>query len=372
MDKNALTAGIAPKKPQQTKTLNLTMNENTTDQSTAVATTKSEKVTLKSLLKSPAYARRFEEVLGKRAPQFLASIIVAGNRLGPDCDPMSIIGAAMIAATLDLPIDPNLGFAHIVPYRDKGQKVAQFQIGYRGYIQLAQRTGQYAGMNDAAINIEAFGGWDMIGEPIIDWSKVDESKPVYGYVFAFRNVGGFIKVALWTKTRVEEHAKRYSKAFNSSTSAWKTNFDGMARKTVIANTLKRYGIMSVEINTALKTDQAVLRDLDSTPEFIDNESAISETVAPKIDTAGVRNELTGEAEDLPPMTKREDLLALMAKDGILEGQLIDYLQSKGAVEDSLSSLEDVENVDPSTIIALVSGWEGIAKNMKELRKKKIA
>src|SRR5947207_812268 len=105
--------------------------------------------TLQSLVKQPAYSERFRQVLGDRAPQFVSSLLQIGNSLY-DVEPRSILAAAMTAAALDLPINPNLGFAWIVPYKTGGVKVAQFQMGSKGFIQLALRTGQYRRMNARA------------------------------------------------------------------------------------------------------------------------------------------------------------------------------------------------------------------------------
>jgi recombination protein RecT len=108
-------------------------------------------------LQIPTISKRIEDMMGKRAPQFCSALIQVSKQSHlADCEPMSIIGSAMTAAAMDLSIDPNLGFAHIVPYNNRDGKVAQFQMGYKGFIQLALRTGQYAQMNDFKVNKEAF------------------------------------------------------------------------------------------------------------------------------------------------------------------------------------------------------------------------
>lgn len=221
---------------------------------------------LKSLLKDSIWQKRFEEILGKRAPQFVSSVLSVGSSLGSNCEPTSIIAAAMTAATLDLPVDKNLGFAWIVPYKGKGQ----FQMGYKGYIQLGLRTGQYERMNARVINEEAFQGWDEVGEPIIDWSQIDEAKPSIGYVFAFKLVNGFTKIAYWPKERVEAHAKRYSQSYGGKySSPWDSNFDAMALKTVIKNELAKWGILSIEMVTAIKHDQGTQDGLGGDPHYLD-------------------------------------------------------------------------------------------------------
>jgi recombination protein RecT len=202
---------------------------------------------------------RFNEVLGQKTNQFIASLISLNNSTAlNNCEPQTVLSAAMTAATLDLPINPNLGFAYIIPYG----KQAQFQMGYKGYIQLAMRTGQYVAMNAICVNQEAYTGTDDIGEPTINFDLMDETKPAIGYFFAFRLINGFSKKVYWTKTKVEDHAKRYSQAFRSGKkdSPWNNNFDSMALKTIIKLTLAKWAILSVEMQHANDIDQAVIND----------------------------------------------------------------------------------------------------------------
>lgn len=232
------------------------------EQTTAVARTGVAGVKL--ALSQPAFAKRFEEILGKRAPQFMASIVSVAGALPQDTEPTSIITSAIIAATLDLPIQKDIGMAFIVPYRNKGVMQAQFQIGWKGFVQLALRSGQYARLNARPINEEALAGFDDIGEPKIDWEKIDSSKPAVGYAVAWRLVNGFTKVCYWSKGRVEAHAKRYSQAYSKGyDTPWKSHFDEMAIKTVVKNELSDWGILSVEMRQASKFDQGVVVDVDS-------------------------------------------------------------------------------------------------------------
>lgn len=230
-------------------------------------------MTLSALLKQPVYADRFKAVLGERQPQFVSSLLNVGSTM-KDVDPRSIIGAAMTAAALDLTIDKNLGFAWIVPFRDKKRnnvKIAQFQLGYRGAIQLAQRSGQYGGMNAVSINQEVFQGWDSLGEPILDWNNYDPAAETWGYFFGFSLVNGFTKRVVWTKAKVLEHARKYSQAFRSGSDIWREQFDSMALKTVISNTLRKWGPLSIQMQQGLKADSAVIRDIDAEPEYLDDD-----------------------------------------------------------------------------------------------------
>lgn len=237
--------------------------------------------TLPELLKTPAYANRFREVLKDRADQFISSVLSVGNTM-PDVDPKSIISSAMNAAALNLPVNKSLGFAWIVPYKKGDQKLAQFQVGAKGYIQLALRTSQYERMNAKPINAEALGGFDEVGEPIIHWEKLDETRPAVGYALAWKLTNGFTKVCYWTKAKVEAHAQRYSQAYKAGyDSPWKTHFDEMALKTVIKNELSRWGILSIELERAIKTDQAVINE-EGEAEYIDvSEVKVSKLVPPE-------------------------------------------------------------------------------------------
>lgn len=234
--------------------------------------------TLQDLLKKDSYRNRFEQVLGARAPQFISSILSLGTRL-KGVEPRSILASAAIAASLDLPIDPNLGFAWIVPYKKNGVMFGQFQLGTKGIIQLAQRTGSYRSMNAEAVNAEVYKGRDEIGEPKIDWEEIDEDKPVEGYVFSFRMINGFTKVCYWSKKKVEAHAKRYSQSYRGGyDSPWKDNFDKMALKTVVANELRRWGMLSVEMQGAFASDHGIKRDIDAPAEFPEPSDEINRPV----------------------------------------------------------------------------------------------
>ena len=274
------------------------------NQNTSVVT-RERRDSLDALLKRPAYAERFQEVLGQRAPQFMSSILSVGRSLPPDTEPKSIIASAMIAATLDLPIEKNLGFAWIVPYKEGNVRYAQFQMGYKGYIQLAQRTGRYERMNSCAVNEEALCGFDEVGEPKVDFKKLDPTKPAVGYFFGWKLTNGFLKMCYWSREKVMEHAKRYSKAFKSSFDGpWKTEFDKMAIQTVVANELSDWGVLSVEWQKARQYDQSVVVDINAEPRYVDNASAIPEqtsTRAPEATDAqrAAQESQTGHVTETP-------------------------------------------------------------------------
>lgn len=253
----------------------------------------SNSITVKGLLSNINYKKRFEEILGKKAAGFMSSIISLTNSDTnlSKADANSVIASAVVAATLDLPIDKNLGFAWIIPYGSR----AQFQMGYKGYVQLALRTGQYKNINVIEIYKGQLTGWNPLTEELeFDFSK-KESDEVIGYAAYFKLINGFEKTVYWTKEEVTVHAKRFSKTFKSG--PWQSDFNAMAKKTVLKNTLSKWGILSIEMQTAVQTDQAVIKnevaegaDINSeTIEYADNQNVQdveykeSEEVSTKLD-----------------------------------------------------------------------------------------
>lgn len=222
-----------------------------------------EPVTLKALLASPAVKRRFEEVLDKRAPQYMTSIVNLYNSEAQlqKCDPMTVISSAMVAASLDLPVDRNLGYAWIVPYYDRKSKTyrAQFQLGYKGYIQLALRSGQYRYINAIPVRKGELKKWNPLTEEIEIDFEARESDEVIGYAAFFELLNGFRKTVYWRKEDVEAHRQKYSK----SSFGWENDWDMMALKTVIKSLLSKWGILSVEMQKAvIEDDEERLNPLD--------------------------------------------------------------------------------------------------------------
>lgn len=220
---------------------------------------------LSSLLALPKIRGRFEEVLGARSAGFLSSVlsVVNGNELLKSADPMSIIGAAAVAATLDLPINPNLGFAAIVPYRENGKPVAQFQMMARGYVQLAIRSGQYATMNVAEV-LEGEIAYRNRITGDITWREPEKpSTKEVGYVAYFRLLNGFEKFLFMTVDEIHAHGRKYSKSYNNPKGQWQTEFSRMAQKTVLKQLLSHWGILSIDMQKAIAADQAVVRSADA-------------------------------------------------------------------------------------------------------------
>ena len=219
---------------------------------------------VKSLLNSPAIKKRFEEVLGKRAPQFMTSII---NLVNSDinlqkCDPMSVIGSCMVAASLDLPVDKNLGYAWVVPYGNK----ATFQLGYKGYIQLALRTALYKALNVIPVHEGELVKWNPLTEELVLDFEKKKSDAITGYAGYFELVNGFRKTVYWTKDQIEAHRKRFAK----SDFGWKNDYDAMALKTVIRNMLSKWGILSIEMRMAYSEDVDTKLEYNEDPTTFDS------------------------------------------------------------------------------------------------------
>ncbi|MCM3272593.1 recombinase RecT [Paenibacillus elgii] len=211
---------------------------------------------LKSLLNSPAIKKRFEEMLDRRAPQYITSItnLWSSEKSLQNCDPMSVISSCIVAATLDLPVDKNLGYAWIVPYNG----VATFQLGYKGYIQLALRTAKYKAINVLAIHEGELQDWNPLTENLVVDYKKKKSDAITSYAGYFELINGFRKTVHWTKEEIESHRKKHSK----SDYGWKKDYDAMALKTVIRNMLSKWGILSIEMQEAYINDDTA--ELDKT------------------------------------------------------------------------------------------------------------
>lgn len=216
-----------------------------------------EKKTLESLLKNEDIKERFQSMLGRKSAGFMSSIMsaVKSNPALSKCDPMTVISSAAIAATLDLPINPNLGFAYIVPYKEQ----AQFQMGWKGFVQLAMRTGQYRTINASKVfegDIKSHNRFT--GEMV--FAEDNKSTKLTGYIAFLRLINGFEKYHYMTVKEVEEHGKKYSKSYSNDKGQWKQNFDAMALKTVLKLLLNKYGILSIDMQTAIQSDQSVVGD----------------------------------------------------------------------------------------------------------------
>lgn len=226
---------------------------------------------VKSLLSTDNVKVKFQEILKDRAAGFTANLAVMVNNSAAlsKCEPLSVISAAVVSASLDLPLDPNLGFAYVIPFGDK----AQFQIGYKGLIQLAQRSGQYK-----TINVTEVYDGELVSENRItgDYefdSTCRKSDKVIGYAAYFSLLNGFEKTVYQTIEQIDKHGKRFSQTYKKGFGLWKDDFDSMAKKTVLKNLLSKWGILSIEMQSAVKFDQSVVKDVENGEvEYIDNEA----------------------------------------------------------------------------------------------------
>lgn len=212
-------------------------------------------VALKGYFDNEAVKKNLRAMLGTKAQGFATSVlsVVNNNRLLQNADPASIYSSAMVAASLDLPINPNLGFAAIVPYG----RQAQCQIMSRGFIQLAIRSGQYVKINNAIVHKGELVKYDPFKDEYEFDASKRESDEVIGYMAYFRTIGGFEKYFYMTKEQALAHGKKYSKSFNNGN--WSTDPDSMCLKTVIKLLLSKYGILSIELQRAIRFDQGVVK-----------------------------------------------------------------------------------------------------------------
>ena len=227
-------------------------------------------LTVKSLLSQANIKSKFEEILRERANAFTANlaVMVNNNAALSRCEPMTVISAAVVAASLDLPIDPNLGFAHIVPYGDK----AQFQIGFKGFIQLAMRSGQYQRIGVTEIyDGQLIEENPLTGEYVFDF-KAKKDETIIGWAAYFKTINGFEKTLYWPVEKIDKHGKRFSQTYKKGFGLWKDDFNAMASKTVLKALLSKWGILSTEMQSAVRFDQSVVKSVENQEvEYIDND-----------------------------------------------------------------------------------------------------
>lgn len=231
------------------------------------------KLTAKALFNSEQVQKKFNELLGKRASAFITSVlqVITNNDLLSKADPMSIYHAATVAATLDLPINQNLGFAYIVPYNSKNGCQAQFQMGYKGFIQLAQRSGQFKKMSSCEIYEGQIKEANPLSGYVFDFNKKDSDK-VIGYAAYFQLTNGFETTLYMTIEQLSKHGTKYSQSFKKGFGLWKDDFDSMAKKTVLKLLLSKFAPLSIEMmQKAVIVDQSIINNADATEvTYIDN------------------------------------------------------------------------------------------------------
>lgn len=241
---------------------------------------------VKTLFAREDVKQKFQEMLGKRATSFITSVlqIVASNALLTKAEPASIYHSAAVAATLDLPLNNNLGFAYIVPYNQKQpdntyKQVAQFQMGYKGFKQLALRSGQFKTIHASDVREGEIKKRDRLsGEITFEWIQDEserEKKPVVGYVSFFKLSNGYEQTFYMTIGDLEKHGKKYSQTYKKGFGLWKDDFESMCMKTVTKLNLSKNAPLSVDMQKAVIVDQAIVNDSETTDvSYVDNEEPV--------------------------------------------------------------------------------------------------
>lgn len=252
--------------------------------SNSLTTKANQKMGMTAYLTQDAVKNQINNVIGgKNGTRFITSIVSAvnANEQLQQCTNQSILSAALLGESLNLSPSPMLGYYYMVPFNDKNKgKVAQFQIGYKGLIQLAIRSGQYKKINVMSIKKGELEYFDPLNEEIkvklmVDNWDAREKAETIGYYAMFELVNGFKKAIYWSKEQMEAHALQYSQGYRAKKgyTFWEKDFDAMAHKTLLRQILSKWGIMSTELQTAVEADEAVIEE-DGSKTYVDNEEII--------------------------------------------------------------------------------------------------
>lgn len=257
--------------------------------------TKSKRNTsLASYLTQEAVKNQISNIVGGRSQRFISAIVSAVNTNPQlqECTNQSIVSGALLGESLNLSPSPQLGQYYLVPFNDRNKgKVAQFQLGYKGYIQLAIRSGQYKKLNVIAIKKGELVKFDPLNEEIevnlMQNEEERENAETVGYYAMFEYTNGFRKAIYWSKAKMEAHAMRYSMGYRAKKgyTFWEKDFDAMAYKTMLRQLISKWGIMSVDMINAFENDMAVLND-DGSKFYIDTdetEEAVEEIEEPIVE-----------------------------------------------------------------------------------------
>lgn len=279
--------------------------------------TTTQKQGLTSYLGNPTVKQTIANVIGeKNVTKFVSSIISAVQTTPAlkECTNGSILNGALLGQALELTPSPQLGMFYLVPYDNKGSKEAQFQLGYKGLIQLAIRSGQYRKIVATEVKEGEVSNYNPITEeftltPITDPVKRAKSKTV-GYYAMFELVNGFRKEIYWTKEAMDAHAMRYSNGYRSDVKKgtqytfWSKDFDGMAKKTLLRQLISKWGIMSIEMERAYTSDMAVIRD-DGSADYVDNQTDVVEEVKTSVKkSANSEDFIEAEVIEVEPVKEK--------------------------------------------------------------------
>ena len=273
-------------------------------ENTSMVNAQNNKPAFSTFMTSNAVQKRIGAMVsGDGGPRFISSVVsaVSVNPALAECDYGTILSAALLGESLKLSPSPQLGQYYMVPFNDKkrGTNVAQFQLGYKGYIQLAIRSGQYKKLNVLAIKDGELVRFDPLNEEIevrlIEDENERERATTIGYYAMFEYTNGFRKAMYWSREKMMAHADKYSMAFNADkyrdlvagkipqsemwkySSFWYKDFDGMAYKTMLRQLISKWGIMSIDLQTALKNDMAVTYG-DGSVEYVDNSADFAQGI----------------------------------------------------------------------------------------------
>lgn len=228
----------------------------------------------------------------KRINNYVASIsgAIAINPGLQECDFFTILTSSLLGESLNLSPSPQLGHYYMVPFNDKSRgKVATFQLGYKGFLQLAMRSGQYKKINVLAIKEGELRHIDYLSEEVdinfIEDEELRENTPTIGYYAMFEYLNGFKKMMYWSKKKMQAHAKKYSQGYasdlknNTNWTFWSKDFDGMAFKTMLRQLISKWGIMSIELQKAFEQDMSFTTEKESTVYFDNDPSVVpAETI----------------------------------------------------------------------------------------------
>lgn len=295
---------------------------------------------VKDFLFNPSTMQRFETVLGERTGAYLTSILslVNGNPNLLSCDKNSLFTATLASATLNLPVNNNLGFAYIVPYKGK----AQLQLGYRSYIQLAQRTGLMKTIEATEVYENEIVSRDRLRGNTYNFNVKNKGE-LAGYVAFFSMTNGFEAELFMSVTEIDAHAKKYSQTYKKGHGLWKTDFDSMAKKTVLKLLLSKKAPMTVEMNNlhqAVNLDQSVVMDNDGMLEpenYPDNEvDPIEDAI---IDSEGAASEAKAKiVDDKPSAGNNKKKTALLKVLSTVTTKMSEELPRNAESQDRLSKL----------------------------------
>lgn len=278
------------------------------------------KTSLTAYLTQDAVKNQVNNVVGgKNGTRFISSIVsaVQATPALQECTNSSILSAALLGESLNLSPSPQLGQFYLVPYdnRSKGAKEAQFQIGYKGYIQLAIRSGQYKKLNVIAIKQRELVRFDPLNEEIevrlIENEYTREETATIGYYAMFEYTNGFRKAMYWSREKMEAHAKKYSPGYKKDLEKgtqwtfWAKDFDGMAYKTMLRQLISKWGIMSIDLVQAIDADMAVIRE-DGSADYVEMEEPPKDNV--------VAEQAPEELQEEPPVQESTEVLGNNVED----------------------------------------------------------